>query len=73
MPTIRPVTAVNMNYASIITVGVMSLAGLWYLISAGKYYDGPRKTLPEKGEQSQSDEESLGLDDVKDNKPSPSP
>lgn len=73
MPTIRPVTAVNMNYASIITVGVMSLAGLWYLISARKYYDGPRKTLPEKGEQSQSDEESLGLDDVKDNKPSPSP
>lgn len=46
MPTIHPVTAENMNYSSVITAGVMILAGLWYLISARKYYDGPRTTLP---------------------------
>lgn len=45
MPTIYPVTATNMNYSSIITVGVMLLAGLWYFISARKYYDGPRSNL----------------------------
>lgn len=73
MPTIRPVTAENMNYASVITVGVMSLAGLWYLISARKYYDGPRKTLPEKGGPSKSDDELVGMDDVSDQKERPSP
>ena len=45
MPTLYPVTATNMNYSSIITAGVMLLAGLWYLVSARKYYDGPRTTL----------------------------
>jgi len=45
MPTIYPVTAENMNYSSIITVGVMLLAGLWYWVSARKYYDGPRSNL----------------------------
>lgn len=45
MPTIYPVTALNMNYSSIITVGVMLLAGLWYAVSARHYYDGPRTTL----------------------------
>lgn len=73
MPTIRPVTADNMNYASVITVGVMALAGLWYLVSARKYYNGPRKTLPEKGGSVNSDDDSLGLDDIQDKKERPSP
>ena len=45
MPTVYPVTALNMNYSSIITAAVMLLAGVWYLVSARKYYDGPRQTL----------------------------
>lgn len=67
MPTLRPVTAENMNYASVITVGVMLLAGLWYFVSARKYYDGPRKTLPEKGTPT-SEEEEVDLDEMSDKK-----
>lgn len=72
MPTLRPVTALNMNYASVITVGVMMLAGLWYLVSARKYYDGPRKTLPEKGQPTKSEEE-LEFDEMRDHKERGSP
>lgn len=72
MPTLRPVTALNMNYASVITAGVMMLAGLWYFVSARHYYDGPRKTLPEKGESMKEDEE-VDLDEMRDHKERPSP
>jgi hypothetical protein len=70
MPTIRPVTALNMNYAVVITAGVMLLAGFWYLVSARKYYDGPRKTLPDKNEHdlSKSDEELVRPEYSPDNK-----
>ena len=33
MPTYMPVTKDNMNYASVITVGVIVLAGFWYMVS----------------------------------------
>jgi amino acid transporter len=36
MPTALPVTEVIMNYASVVLVGFMALAGLWYLVHARK-------------------------------------
>lgn len=36
MPTALPVTIVSMNYASVVLVGFMTLAGLWYLAYARK-------------------------------------
>jgi len=42
LPTILPVTAQNMNYASVITVGVVILSFVWYALGAHRYYEGPR-------------------------------
>lgn len=36
MPTVLPVTEVTMNYASVVFVGFLVLAGLWYLLHARK-------------------------------------
>jgi hypothetical protein len=42
LPTVRPVTSINMNYASVITIGVLILSGLYYAVSARHWYTGPR-------------------------------
>lgn len=36
MPTALPVTEVTMNYASVVLVGFLALAGLWYAVHARK-------------------------------------
>jgi amino acid transporter len=36
MPTALPVTAVSMNYASVVFVGFMAISGVWYLVYARK-------------------------------------
>lgn len=41
MPSALPVTAVSMNYASVIVVGFMFLSAVWYLIHARRVYKGP--------------------------------
>ncbi|KAG9315604.1 APC amino acid permease [Chiua virens] len=41
LPTELPVTPTNMNYASVITVGVIALSGVWYVLSAHRHYHGP--------------------------------
>ncbi|KAJ5855788.1 Amino acid/polyamine transporter I [Penicillium soppii] len=41
MPTALPVTAVSMNYASVVFVGFMAISAGWYVIYARKYYKGP--------------------------------
>ncbi|KAG5728278.1 hypothetical protein E4T56_gene19118 [Termitomyces sp. T112] len=46
-PTYRPVTKDNMNYASVITIGVMILSGLWWILGAHKYYHGPQSNIHE--------------------------
>lgn len=46
LPTQIPVTPINMNYASVITVGVIATSGLWYLLSAHRHYHGPVSNLP---------------------------
>ncbi|KAJ3507430.1 hypothetical protein NLJ89_g6311 [Agrocybe chaxingu] len=45
IPTILPVTPDNMNYASVITAGVIILAYIWYFSSARKHYIGPQSNL----------------------------
>ena len=36
MPTALPVTAVSMNYASVVFVGFMAISGVWYVVYARK-------------------------------------
>lgn len=36
MPTVLPVTSISMNYASVVLVGFMSLAAVWYFVYAKK-------------------------------------
>jgi len=50
IPTILPVTPQNMNYASVITGGVVILTGAWYIVSAHHHYRGPISNLPGKME-----------------------
>ncbi|KAF6750758.1 APC amino acid permease [Ephemerocybe angulata] len=45
LPFVRPVTANTMNYSSVITVGVIVLAYLWYFAAAHNHYTGPQSNL----------------------------
>ncbi|KAF7982272.1 hypothetical protein HWV62_29521 [Athelia sp. TMB] len=56
MPTYMPVTKDNMNYASVITVGVVVIAGFWYMVSAHKHYQGPISNLPAGGKEENTSE-----------------
>jgi len=56
LPTQIPVTSTNMNYASVITVGVIAASGLWYVLSAHRHYHGPVSNLP-SGESDATDGE----------------
>ncbi|EPT00062.1 hypothetical protein FOMPIDRAFT_1163529 [Fomitopsis schrenkii] len=55
IPTQLPVTKTNMNYASVITVGVIFLSGVWYVCSAHRHYKGPSSNYINR-EASQGDE-----------------
>ncbi|KAJ6630135.1 amino acid permease [Mycena sp. CBHHK59/15] len=62
-PTIRPVTKLNMNYASVITIGVLFLSLVWYFLDAHKHYSGPTSNIRELGatsEGSAQDEKEKG-------------
>ncbi|KAF8756771.1 Amino acid permease [Rhizoctonia solani] len=59
LPTIIPVTQLNMNYASVITVGVMVCSLAWYFAGARKHYHGPTSNL---GPNHQSGERDSGKD-----------
>lgn len=41
MPTVLPVIATSMNYASVVLVGFMTMAAIWYVVHARKVYHGP--------------------------------
>jgi amino acid transporter len=51
LPTYFPVTAENMNYASVITVGVIALSLVWYLSGARRHYKGPVSYTDGHGDQ----------------------
>ncbi|KAJ7452146.1 APC amino acid permease [Mycena galericulata] len=48
-PTLKPITPLNMNYASVITIGVMFLSLLWYFLDAHKHYKGPTSNIRDQG------------------------
>ncbi|KAJ9128003.1 hypothetical protein QFC24_000290 [Naganishia onofrii] len=50
-PTIQPITAQNFNYASVITVGVMVLSGIWYVLGGRRHYHGPKPNLGDTHER----------------------
>lgn len=41
MPTVLPVTAQTMNYASVVFAGFFVIATLWYYAWGRKNYEGP--------------------------------
>jgi len=45
LPTELPVTKLNMNYSSVICVGVIVFAFVWYFTAAHKHYTGPQSNL----------------------------
>jgi len=48
-PNYLPVTRENMNYASVITIGVMVLSLTWYILGAHKHYRGPQSNIGTSG------------------------
>ncbi|KAJ3349361.1 hypothetical protein HDU83_000589 [Entophlyctis luteolus] len=47
LPTVMPVTDVNMNYASVITLGTLFLSLVWFYVDAHRWYRGPRGNIGE--------------------------
>lgn len=57
MPTTRPVTPQNMNYAVVILVGILTFAMIyWFIGGARKYYIGPRTKNNQQQEKDNIDE-----------------
>ncbi|GAA2750514.1 amino acid permease [Kitasatospora cinereorecta] len=42
LPTVSPITAVSFNYTPVAVTVVLGFAGLWWLLSARKWFTGPR-------------------------------
>ncbi|KAA1478995.1 APC amino acid permease, partial [Dentipellis sp. KUC8613] len=61
LPTVLPVTKDTMNYASVITGGVVILSSIWYLIDGHRHYHGPASNL-EKEQRDTLDES--GADEI---------
>ncbi|KAG6861811.1 hypothetical protein C0995_011692 [Termitomyces sp. Mi166 len=63
-PTYLPVTKDNMNYASVITIGVMVLSGLWWILGAHKHYHGPQSNLHEQASVQDIAANSIETEDI---------
>jgi len=50
LPTYIPITAQDMNYASVITGAVLILSWVWYFAGGRRHYHGPRNLLKEEAE-----------------------
>ena len=42
LPTVSPITVANFNYTVFAVVAVVGFAGIWWLVSAHKWFTGPR-------------------------------
>ncbi|KAE9406087.1 amino acid permease [Gymnopus androsaceus JB14] len=60
-PTTLPVTPQTMNYASVITVGVMVLAFAWYIVDGHRHYHGPQSNLHQLKEREEEEEKAAEL------------
>ncbi|KAG7447357.1 APC amino acid permease [Guyanagaster necrorhizus] len=49
-PTVKPITKENMNYAAVITIGVMVLAFAWYIVDGHRHYHGPQSNLHQRSD-----------------------
>ncbi|GAA5879952.1 hypothetical protein JCM1840_006941 [Sporobolomyces johnsonii] len=54
LPTIRPVDAENMNYASAVTGGVMLMSLLYFFAGGRRRYTGPRNLVHDKVQEEQA-------------------
>lgn len=68
LPTILPVTKDNMNYASVITVGVIFLSLVWYIIQARHHYTGPISDISQSAHGSKAHSIELKGADSKEDK-----
>ena len=48
LPAAGPITASNFNYTIVAVVVVLGAATLWWLLSARKWFTGPRQNVLEK-------------------------
>ncbi|KAJ3969213.1 APC amino acid permease [Lentinula raphanica] len=65
-PTTLPVTPETMNYASVITVGVMVLAFAWYIIDGHRHYHGPQSNLHQLDQSFGQEKEEISQQDSED-------
>jgi len=42
LPTVSPITRTNFNYTVVAVVVVLGFAGIWWLVSARKWFTGPK-------------------------------
>jgi hypothetical protein len=42
LPTVSPITTTNFNYTVVAVVVVVGFAGIYWLVSARKWFTGPR-------------------------------
>ncbi|TFK60209.1 APC amino acid permease [Pluteus cervinus] len=59
LPVVKPVTGQDMNYASVITIGVVVFAFAWYFAAAHKHYTGPQSNLHEKSDEDLTQKEKI--------------
>ncbi|KAJ3986958.1 APC amino acid permease [Lentinula detonsa] len=59
-PVTLPVTPETMNYASVITVGVMVLAFAWYIVDGHRHYHGPQSNLHQLNQGIEKEKEEVG-------------
>lgn len=69
LPTVLPVTANTMNYASVITASVVLLAMIWYFIDGHRHYRGPHAYVTDtSNDVSVVDKGEIEKDSVESNK-----
>jgi amino acid permease (GABA permease) len=61
LPTVSPVTSSSFNYTPIAVLAVLGFAGIWWLVSARKWFTGPKVQGTEQElEEAERDLETLG-------------
>jgi amino acid permease (GABA permease) len=60
LPTVSPITHTNFNYTVVAVVAVVGFAGIWWLVSAHKWFTGPKvQATPEELAAIETELESL--------------
>jgi len=60
LPTASPISAANFNYTPVAVLVVVGFAGIWWLVSARKWFTGPKvQGTPEELAAAERELESL--------------